>query len=87
MCSHIRNRVDRFPWARWDSGLACRLRETGPSGHLQARRIFRGQNPEGGQARRSAGGAADDPDQQREGQWTSWGTIFGVSLTELLQPG
>ena len=28
MCSHIRNRADHFPGACWDSGLACRLRET-----------------------------------------------------------
>jgi putative ABC transport system substrate-binding protein len=32
----------------------------GPSGELPARRILRGQNPEGSQARRSAGGAADE---------------------------
>ena len=32
----------------------------GPRGQLPARRIFRGQNPEGSQARRSAGGAADE---------------------------
>ena len=31
----------------------------GPRGQLPVRRIFRGQNPEGSQARRFAGGAAE----------------------------
>ena len=43
----------------------------GPRGQLPARRIFRGQNPEGSQARRSAGGAADEVrvgDQSQDGK-------------------
>ena len=44
---------------------SCRCRwahvlRGGPRGQLPARRILRGQNPEGSQARRSAGGAADE---------------------------
>ena len=44
---------------------SCRCRRAhvlrgGPSGRLPARRILRGQNPEGSQARRSTGGTADE---------------------------
>ena len=44
---------------------SCRCRRAhvlrgGPRGQLPARRILRGQNPEGSQARRSSGGAADE---------------------------
>ena len=44
---------------------SCRCRRAhvlqgGPRGQLPARRIFRGQNPEGSQARRSAGRATDE---------------------------
>ena len=44
---------------------SCRCRwahvlRGGPRGQLPARRILRGQNPEGSQARRSSGGAADE---------------------------
>src|SRR5215813_557205 len=47
----------------------------GPPGHLPARRILRGQNPEGSQARRFACGAADevrvdDQSQDREADWS-----------------
>ena len=43
----------------------------GPRGQLPARRYLRGQNPEGSQARRSAGGAADEVragDQSQDGE-------------------
>ena len=54
----------RLP-SMYNDRACCRCRwapvlRGGPSGHLPARRIFRGQNPEGSQACRSAGGAADE---------------------------
>ena len=55
---------------------SCRCRRAhvlrgGPRGQLPARRILRGQNPEGSQACRSAGGAADEVragDQSQDGE-------------------
>ena len=55
---------------------SCRCRwahvlRGGPRGQLPARRILRGQNPEGSQACRSAGGAADEVragDQSQDGE-------------------
>ena len=56
-------RICRCRWAHVLRG--------GPRGQLPARRILRGQNPEGSQACRSAGGAADEVragDQSQNGQ-------------------
>ena len=60
---YSRQRSCRCRWAHVLRG--------GPRGQLPARRIFRGQNPEGSQARRPAGGAADEVrvrDQLKNGQ-------------------
>ena len=60
---YVRERICRCRWAHVLRG--------GPSGQLPARRIFRGQNPEGSQACRSAGGAADEVragDQSQDGE-------------------
>ena len=58
-----RQRICRCRWAHVLRG--------GPRGQLPARRILRGQNPEGSQACRSAGGAADEVrvgDQSQDGE-------------------
>ena len=65
----------RLP-SMYNSRAVCRCRwahvlQRGPRGQLPARRILRGQNPEGSQACRSAGGAADEVragDQSKDGE-------------------
>ena len=52
----------RLPSMRQQRSCRCRwahILRGGPRGQLSACRVLRGQNPEGRQARRSAGGAAD----------------------------